>query len=62
MPSTLSDSILNFADVAEEAPGGRENLDTFSSFASSSPTLFVQKWAIFRRRGFCEGQFLHARW
>ena len=41
MPSTLSDSIFNFADVAEEAHSGSENLDTVSSFPSSSPTLFV---------------------
>ena len=39
MPSTWSDSIFNFADFAP--PSGSENLGTFSSFASSSPTLFI---------------------
>ena len=37
----LSDSVIfHFAEVPEEAPSGGEKFNTFSSFASSSPTLF----------------------
>ena len=36
--------IYNFADVPEEATSGGKNLGIFSSFTSSSPTLYIKKY------------------
>ena len=47
MPSSISlFNSFNFAVVPEEAPSGGENVDTFSSFAPSSPTLFIKNWTL----------------
>ena len=42
----LSDSIFKFADVSEKAPSRCENVDTFPSFASASPTLLIKNWTL----------------
>ena len=42
----FSDSIFNFADVPEETPSRCENVDTFPSFASASPTLLIKNWTL----------------
>ena len=41
MPSALSDSIFNFADIPEEAPSGSENLDTLFNL---SPLIFTYNY------------------